>query len=517
MILPDESVPYSWRFSISFLRLLHTSHQLAGPLGKIYFCSVMEIRVGIYYHYNANTSKLTVVDPDEYCYRDMVTDIYNTVTRHVPIGHNVRFKVKCILPNNQDLEVNKDEVVVQLFELNLQVDYINLYVYDLYVDERPFGKYTQSQDGVGTIIQQSQIVYGSNVQQEQMRGGSRRKHQQRSGGESFKPSSSKGTGGIETDKNTRLNGEDENSLEDTDSDQELEPEKEHLSDLQDDVRRDQSGNNVNDVHDSWSDYDSDEFYKPYVENVSSVGTKKNKLEIGMVFDDVNHFRSVLRDHVIQEGFQILRVKNEKTRLRAVCASEGCTWSIFASPCDFGATFMIKSMCNKHCCGRVDQSKNVTSTWVASHLAAQLRADPDMNTDAMNAYFMDNYRINVPYQTLYRAKKRASVLNEGNHSKSYARLPAYGEMILERNPGSMFKLQFYERTIMSDPLVFKRQFVSFKACVDGFLNGCRPFIVVDGCHLKGTYGGVLLVAVTVDGNTGLFPIAYGVVECECKES
>ncbi|XP_042487052.1 uncharacterized protein LOC122067285 [Macadamia integrifolia] len=82
---------------------------------------------------------------------------------------------------------------------------------------------------------------------------------------------------------------------------------------------------------------------------------------------------------------------------------------------------------------------------------------------------------------------------------------------------MFKLQFYERTIMSDPSVFKRLFVSFKACVDGFLNGCRPFIGVDGCHLKGTYGGVLLAAVTVDGNKGLFPIAYCVVECECKES
>ncbi|KAL0346562.1 UNVERIFIED_CONTAM: hypothetical protein Scaly_1672200 [Sesamum calycinum] len=32
---------------------------------------------------------------------------------------------------------------------------------------------------------------------------------------------------------------------------------------------------------------------------------------------------------------------------------------------------------------------------------------------------------------------------------------------------------------------------------GFLSGCRPFIGVDGCHLKGPHGGVLLTAVGVE--------------------
>ncbi|GFZ04943.1 hypothetical protein Acr_17g0005150 [Actinidia rufa] len=48
---------------------------------------------------------------------------------------------------------------------------------------------------------------------------------------------------------------------------------------------------------------------------------------------------------------------------------------------------------------------------------------------------------------------------------------------------------------------------------GFLNGCRPFIEVDGTHLKGPYGGVLLTAIVLDGINGLFLV---VVECECKD-
>jgi hypothetical protein len=49
------------------------------------------------------------------------------------------------------------------------------------------------------------------------------------------------------------------------------------------------------------------------------------------------------------------------------------------------------------------------------------------------------------------------------------------------------------------------------------NGCRPIIGLDGCHLKGVYGGQLLSAVGRDGNDNLFPIAMAVVEAETKDS
>ena len=40
---------------------------------------------------------------------------------------------------------------------------------------------------------------------------------------------------------------------------------------------------------------------------------------------------------------------------------------------------------------------------------------------------------------------------------------------------------------------------------------------DGCHLRGKYGGVVLSAVTTDGDCGIFPVAYAVVETENKEA
>jgi hypothetical protein len=41
--------------------------------------------------------------------------------------------------------------------------------------------------------------------------------------------------------------------------------------------------------------------------------------------------------------------------------------------------------------------------------------------------------------------------------------------------------------------------------------------VDGCHLKTKYGGQLLIAVGRDPNDQYFPLAFGVVETETKES
>lgn len=53
--------------------------------------------------------------------------------------------------------------------------------------------------------------------------------------------------------------------------------------------------------------------------------------------------------------------------------------------------------------------------------------------------------------------------------------------------------------------------------DGFLAGCRPIIGLDGCHLKGIFGGQLLSVIGRDGNDNMYPIVVALVEIECKTS
>ncbi|GAA0173330.1 hypothetical protein LIER_26970 [Lithospermum erythrorhizon] len=65
--------------------------------------------------------------------------------------------------------------------------------------------------------------------------------------------------------------------------------------------------------------------------------------------------------------------------------------------------------------------------------------------------------------------------------------------------------------------FHRIYICWAACKEGFKSGCRKIIGVDGCHLKGKYGGQLLVAIEIDANNNIYPLAYAVVEVENKSS
>ena len=49
------------------------------------------------------------------------------------------------------------------------------------------------------------------------------------------------------------------------------------------------------------------------------------------------------------------------------------------------------------------------------------------------------------------------------------------------------------------------------------GGCRPFVGLDGCHLKGKFGRHILSTTARDGNDNIFPVALGVVEQENKDS
>lgn len=81
---------------------------------------------------------------------------------------------------------------------------------------------------------------------------------------------------------------------------------------------------------------------------------------------------------------------------------------------------------------------------------------------------------------------------------------------------MMKLQTYH---VGNEIRFERFFVSFPTLKYGFVNRCKRFIRLDGCHLKGPHGGegCLLSAVTLDANNRVFSITVCICESENLES
>lgn len=150
---------------------------------------------------------------------------------------------------------------------------------------------------------------------------------------------------------------------------------------------------------------------------------KVKLEVGLLFGDVNEFRTALRDFVIQEGFEIKRIKNEKARVTARCAADGCCWRIHASPAPDGITYKIKSYNPGHSCTRTTKNSNATSTWIARKLESKLKADPNMSYAGMKQELLDNYGIEPSnVGQLYRARKKVRQDAKEFHALSYNDLP-----------------------------------------------------------------------------------------------
>ena len=100
---------------------------------------------------------------------------------------------------------------------------------------------------------------------------------------------------------------------------------------------------------------------------------------------------------------------------------------------------------------------------------------------------------------------------GDEEGQYNMLWDYGNELRRSNPGSSFFVA------LDSQARFNKAYMCLDACKRGFLQGCRPMIFLDGCHIKTRYRGQLLTAVGIDPNDCIFPIAVVVVEVEDKPS
>ncbi|XP_021985267.1 uncharacterized protein LOC110881256 [Helianthus annuus] len=108
--------------------------------------------------------------------------------------------------------------------------------------------------------------------------------------------------------------------------------------------------------------------------------------------------------------------------------------------------------------------------------------------------------------------------QGDYTAQYLLLRDYAQELLRTNPGSTVKLEVEsEPNSNSETRQFKRIYICFGGVKQGFKQGGREILGLDGCFMKGPYPGQILTAVGVDANNGIYPVAYAVVESENTNS
>jgi hypothetical protein len=126
---------------------------------------------------------------------------------------------------------------------------------------------------------------------------------------------------------------------------------------------------------------------------------------------------------------------------------------------------------------------------------------------------------VKYSKVWRAKQHAIALLWGDWKESYAKIPRVLRAMNHFNPGVkwfpyMIRLRVRDRCVLKPVLL--RVFWCFPQCKVAFQH-CRPVILVDETFLTGKYRGTLMIAVVVDPEQQLVPLAFALAESENDDS
>ncbi|KAG5562515.1 hypothetical protein RHGRI_005292 [Rhododendron griersonianum] len=318
-------------------------------------------------NHKGKVARLPNIDPDKYCYFDLVADVSEKLLSHYPPGLGLAISIFCELTGTgYRIDLDSDKSLIDMFNLDGVPSTLNLFVEvespNLCQVEHP--SVVDVEDVEVVDATQDGHVYGYN---------------------------------------------------DEDDDWNL--------DMEGEVESDDGGNmssGSDEVIDHGAGFDTSYYGKePYVDCEGEV-----VLEEKMIFADVDAFRSKLRDYTLEKGFKIVRDKNEKARITTHCDVKGCLWRIHASPLPDGITYQIKKYTPEHTCTRVNHNEDANYTWIAKKLLKDFKENPQLDLDGMqeklNAWFgIESSRIQ-----LYRARRKCMDELEGSHGGQYKLLPTY---------------------------------------------------------------------------------------------
>ncbi|GKD06072.1 heat stress transcription factor B-4-like protein, partial [Tanacetum coccineum] len=146
------------------------------------------------------------------------------------------------------------------------------------------------------------------------------------------------------------------------------------------------------------------------------------------------------------------------------------------------------------CPWVLEIKHCTYKLLSEKIFEQVRVNPNIPVKAVQDQLQRKMEVQISMSKAFKAKAKAEREIRGDH------------IAVERNTDPSLHSR-----------VFKRIYVCLGALKLGFKAFKRVMLGLDGAFMKGPFPGQVLVAVGLDSNNGIYPLAYALVEAETKSS
>ncbi|KAK2657293.1 hypothetical protein Ddye_010345 [Dipteronia dyeriana] len=143
------------------------------------------------------------------------------------------------------------------------------------------------------------------------------------------------------------------------------------------------------------------------------------LKTGQVFTKATEVKDVIRRFAIQEGFQLNKLKNDKSRYTVTCLNEDCDWRLHASTLTDGVTFLIRSITGNHSlCQRQPVNREANSKWIAAAFGAMILSNPSIDAIVIKNELRNKFGVQASSQSIYRAKKWVLKNLRADHIEAY---------------------------------------------------------------------------------------------------
>uniref|UniRef100_K3XQZ9 SWIM-type domain-containing protein n=1 Tax=Setaria italica TaxID=4555 RepID=K3XQZ9_SETIT len=243
---------------------------------------------------------------------------------------------------------------------------------------------------------------------------------------------------------------------------------------------------------------------------------------GMKFNSLEELKFFLADYAVRLHRPFSVVHSDKNLRYNVMCKQGCHWRVWSRLISSTGQWRISIVVQPHTC-RSSQPKRehvqCTAKYLGRRILGIIRKDSETSVPSLveSIFIFSGYR--VKYSKAWRAKQHAVALLWGDWKESYGMVPRVLSAMTYYNPGVKWCIDSCGMMLPDNGVlkhILQRVFWCFPQCSEAFQH-CRPVILVDGTFLTGKYKGTLMMAVAVDPEQQLVPLAFALVESENNES
>ncbi|XP_022014464.1 uncharacterized protein LOC110913956 [Helianthus annuus] len=259
----------------------------------------------------------------------------------------------------------------------------------------------------------------------------------------------------------------------------------------------------------------EKYFEKSLTSHNESGSSSIVFEAGHIFNNKEEMKLELGKKCLLEHFEFKVDRSSKTRYEVSCRGDGCEWRFKAHAIPCGNLWFVKHMNDRHTCSKTQTHPHFrqANPKVLGHFLKEQLKDSGRIYRAKEIVkdFRQRFEVEITNLQAWSGKSYALELLQGTIRDSFAELPIYCYNLKLANPGSVTHI------LVDEQSRFEMVFVALGAAIRSFMFNLRPVVIIDAAHLKGEFKGTLFLAVGMDGNNQILPLAYGIGKSEDGES